>query len=73
MSVVISLRTGNSLERNIMQFFGRNFLTSSYMFAKFIICHHLEMKAVPSLDRAPIHFPVTQCLARKQWNPHSIK
>ena len=54
---VISLRTGNSLERNIMQFFGRDFLTSSYMFDKFIVCHHLEMKAVASLDRSPLHFP----------------
>jgi len=33
-----------------MQLIVRNILTSSYMCAKFVVCHHLEMKAVPSLD-----------------------
>ena len=55
-----------------MQIFGRNVLTSSYTFAKFIFCHQSEMNAVPSLDRYPLDFALTPCLARKQWNSHSI-
>jgi hypothetical protein len=56
-----------------MQMFGRNILTSPSMRAKFIVCHYLELKAAPSLDRSPLDFHLTQCLAPKQWKPHSIK
>lgn len=37
------------------------------------VCHKLEMKAVPSLDRSSLEFPLKQCLARKQWNRNSIE
>jgi len=49
-----------------------NVLTSFCMFDNFIVCHHVEMKAVTSLDRSPLDFPQTQFLARKQWNSHYI-
>ena len=52
-----------------MQIFGRNDLNSSYMFANYLLCLHLDLKTVPSLDRSPLDFPSDAVFCPKAIEP----